>query len=343
MPGEQHLAAWDFDLPEERIARRPTPSRSGSRLMRLPLEGGEPSHHRFAQLPTLLRPGDLLIANDARVMAARLAARRPSGGAVELLLLSPGPGPVHALARPARKLRLGECLHLQGGGTAIITEESRGGVVQIELSSDPVEVMERQGALPLPPYLNRPADAQDTERYQTVFAGPLGAAAAPTAGLHFDEALLEALDQAGIGFATVTLHVGLGTFLPLRPEDLQAGRLHTEAYAIDGSVVERIAETRAASGRVIAVGTTSARTLEAATPEGGALPRPGAGTTDLFVRPGYTFRCIDGLITNLHLPRSSLLMLVAALTSRQRLLAAYAEAVQAGYRFYSYGDAMLLV
>ncbi|HHO51583.1 MAG TPA: tRNA preQ1(34) S-adenosylmethionine ribosyltransferase-isomerase QueA [Deltaproteobacteria bacterium] len=343
MPGEQPLAAWDFDLPEERIARRPAPSRSGSRLMGLPLSGGAPSHHRFTQLPTLLKPGDLLVANDAKVMAARLAARRASGGAVELLLLSPGPGAIPALARPARKLRRGEVLTLQGGDTAIITAEAQGGVVQLELSSDPVQVMAQQGSLPLPPYLDRPADDQDTDRYQTIFAGPLGAAAAPTAGLHFDQELLTALEAAGIGFVTITLQVGLGTFLPLRPEALEAGRLHTEPYTIEAGAVERIEATRAASGRVIAVGTTSARTLEAATPEGARVPSPGAGVTDLFVQPGYTFRCIDGLITNLHLPRSSLLMLVAALVGRRRLLDAYAEAIQADYRFYSYGDAMLLV
>ncbi len=201
--------------------------------MGLPLSGGALSHHRFTQLPTLLKPGDLLVANDAKVMAARLAARRASGGAVELLLLSPGPGAIPALARPARKLRRGEVLTLQGGDTAIITAEAQGGVVQLELSSDPVQVMAQQGSLPLPPYLDRPADDQDTDRYQTIFAGPLGAAAAPTAGLHFDQELLTALEAAGIGFVTITLQVGLGTFLPLRPEALEAGRLHTEPYTIE--------------------------------------------------------------------------------------------------------------
>lgn len=327
---------WHFDLPADRIARRPAERRSGSRLMTLPLEGGPPAHRAFADLPALLRPGDLLVANDSRVMAARLRARRATGAAVELVLLSAGPGEVDALARPARRLREGEVLALSGGGAAVVTRAAVDGVVRVRLDRDPTEVMAEQGELPLPPYLERPADAADADRYQTVYAGPLGSSAAPTAGLHFDAAVLAALRERGIGWATVTLHVGLGTFRPVREEDHARGELHPERWEVPEATRDAIARARAAGGRVIAVGTTSARTLEAAD----GAP---SGVTRLFVRPPYTFRAIDGLVTNFHLPGSSLLMLVAALVGRERLLAAYAEAVREGYRFYSYGDAMLLV
>lgn len=342
MPAPPDLSTWDFDLPDARIARRPTDARSASRLMHVPLEGGPPSHRSFADLPELLRAGDLLVANDSRVMAARLRATRSTGGAVELVLLEAGPGVVQALARPARKLRRGDVLTV-GDGTATVVREAVDGVVELSFDRDPVAVMGERGEIPLPPYLTRPADAADLERYQTVYAGPLGSSAAPTAGLHFDAQLLATLEAHGIGFATVTLHVGLGTFRPLRDEDLDRGELHAERYDVPVATAERIAETRARGGRVVAVGTTSARTLESATPTGATGPRPGPGTTTLFVRPPYTFRSVNGLITNFHLPKTSLLMLVGALCGRERLLAAYAEAVRTGYRFYSYGDAMLLL
>lgn len=331
------LDPWHFDLPQDRIARRPTEPRSAARLMTLPIEGGAPRHHAFSDLPSLLRPGDLLVANDSRVMASRLRAERPTGGRVELVVLEPGPGEVDVLARPARKLREGEVLALSGGGTATITRESVDGVVRVRFDRDPACVMAAQGEMPLPPYLDRPADAADAERYQTVYAGPLGSAAAPTAGLHFDAAVLAALADRGIGWATVTLHVGLGTFRPVRDEDLARGELHPERWSVPEQTRRAIARTRAEGGRVIAVGTTSARTLES------AADGEDSGVTRLFVRPPYTFRAIDGLVTNFHLPGSSLLMLVAALVGRERLLDAYAEAVREGYRFYSYGDAMLLV
>lgn len=343
MPEPDGLDDWDFPLPPERIARRPEERRSASRLMHLPLGGGDPRHLRFDALPGLLRPGDLLIANDSRVMAARLAARRATGAAVELVLLEPGPGEVEALARPARRLRAGEVLSLTGGGEVEVTRAAIDGVVRLRFDRDPAEVMAAQGEVPLPPYLERPADAADRERYQTVYAGPLGSAAAPTAGLHFDPPLLARLEREGVGFATVTLHVGLGTFRPLRPEDLAAGRLHAERWEVPAATADRIRAARAAGGRVIAVGTTATRTLESATPEGSREPQAGAGVTTLFLRPGDRLRCVDGLVTNFHLPKSSLLFLVAALVGRERLLAAYDEAVRTGYRFYSYGDAMLLV
>lgn len=339
---EDPLADWDYDLPAERIASRPVEPRDAARLLCLARGAGAGSHRRVADLPTQLRAGDLLVANDTRVMAARLRGRRRTGGAVELLLLAPGPGPVEALARPARRLKVGEELLLEGGDRACIRER-RGRSLVVELSRPPVEVMRDQGELPLPPYLGRMADAQDAERYQTPFAGPLGAAAAPTAGLHFSEELLGRLREAGVGLGTLTLHVGVGTFRPLVEEDLLRGELHAEHFEVDVPLVEAIRRTRAKRGRVIAIGTTSARALESATPEGARIPEPCTGKTTLFIRPPYRFRCIDGLLTNFHLPRSSLLMLVAALIGRERLLAAYDEAVARGYRFYSYGDAMLLL
>lgn len=343
MPEPDGLDAWDFPLPPDRIARRPGERRSASRLMHLPIAGEGPFHHHFDELPALLRRGDLLVGNDSRVMAARLRARRRTGAAVELVVLEPGPGDVDALARPARKLKEGETLELAGGGEVTVVRAAIDGVVRLRFDGDPAEVMEHQGEMPLPPYLERAADASDRERYQTVYAGPLGSAAAPTAGLHFDPPLITRLAETGVGFTTVTLHVGLGTFRPLRDEDLAAGVLHAERWRVPAATAERIADTRARGGRVIAIGTTATRTLESATPEGARIPVAGAGTTRLFLKPGDRLRAVDGLITNFHLPRSSLLLLVAALVGRERLLAAYDEAVRTGYRFYSYGDAMLLV
>lgn len=337
------LADWDFDLPAGHIARHPAAQRAQSRLMVLPRDGAAIQHRRFADLGQLLVPGDLLVANDTRVMAARLGARRATGGRVELLLLEPGPGTVHALARPARKLARGEVLTLDGGGTATVVDPAVEGVVRVALDRDPRAVMEEQGRPPLPPYLERDAEPADRERYQTVYAGPLGAAAAPTAGLHFTEALLAALAERGVGFATLTLHVGLGTFRPLRPEDLARGALHEERYAIDEQTAAAVADCRARGGRVIAVGTTAVRALESATPPGARAPLPGHGTTRLLIQPPYAFSSVDALITNFHLPRSSLLLLVGALVGRSRLLDAYTRAVAHGYRFYSYGDAMLIV
>jgi S-adenosylmethionine:tRNA ribosyltransferase-isomerase len=232
---------------------------------------------------------------------------------------------------------------LDGGGEARVLGHLGEGRVRVELSDDPARVMAAQGELPLPPYLGRAAEPDDAARYQTVYAGPLGSAAAPTAGLHFTTEQLRDLEAGGVGWATVTLHVGLGTFRPLRAEDVERGALHVERYEVGEATATRIAETRARGGRVIAVGTTSARTLEASTPPGARAPLPGQGETSLFIRPPYAFRSLDGLITNFHLPRSSLLMLVAALVGRERLLSAYAHAIREGYRFYSYGDAMLLL
>ncbi|MEQ1570814.1 MAG: tRNA preQ1(34) S-adenosylmethionine ribosyltransferase-isomerase QueA, partial [Myxococcota bacterium] len=337
------VPGWEFELPDALVARHPAGSRIGSRLMVVPRSGGEVDHARFSELPDRLEPGDLLVGNDSRVMAARVRATRASGGAVELMFLEPGPGPIPALARPARKLRPGEVLQVAGGGTIVVESVGGGGVVRVRTDPEPTELMAACGEIPLPPYLGRSAEPADRERYQTVYARPLGSAAAPTAGLHFDRPTFEALERRGVGFVTVTLHVGLGTFRPVRPEDVERGELHPERFAIPTATADAIRRTRAAGGRVIAVGTTSARALESATALGERIPSAGEGVTRLFVQPPYTFRAIDGLITNFHLPGSSLLMLVGALIGRDRLLAAYAEAVRSGYRFYSYGDVMLLV
>jgi len=335
--------AWSFDLPSDRIARYPASRRSDARLLHLPLDADTCVDRHVHDLPSLLRPGDLLVVNDSRVLPARLVGRRATGGKVELLLLGVGPGPIEALARPARKLREGAVITLDAGVTATVVREAVGGIVQVVLSRDPIEVMEEMGALPLPPYLNRAEEPSDRERYQTVYADTPGSAAAPTAGLHFTDELLARLAAAGVGLARVTLHVGLGTFRPLRPEDLAAGRLHAEWREVPEATVDAIAATRERGGRVIAVGTTSVRSLESATPEGTRIPSPCRGATDLFLRPPYAMRTVDGLLTNFHLPGSSLVMLVACLVGRERLLSTYATAVDRGYRFYSYGDAMLLL
>ncbi|MEO0601402.1 MAG: tRNA preQ1(34) S-adenosylmethionine ribosyltransferase-isomerase QueA [Myxococcota bacterium] len=339
---EDRLAAWDFALPDALVARTPVTPRRASRLLVMPRDGRALAHHAFVDLPDRLSPGDVLVANDTRVMAARLFARRLTGGKVELLVLGIGDGTVEALARPAKKLSPRDVLSV-GEHTVEVIGHRGEGIVTIRPSVDIALLMAQHGEIPLPPYLGRRAEPADADRYQTVFAGPLGAAAAPTAGLHFDETVLRALATRGVEVATVTLHVGLGTFRPLRDEDLDRGALHEEAYVVPEATVQTLAAARARGNRVVAIGTTSARTLESATPEGASVPVPGAGTTDLFVRPPYTFRAIDGMITNFHLPRSSLLMIVAAMVTRERLLDAYAEAIEAGYRFYSYGDAMLLL
>lgn len=337
------LDDWDYALPRDRIATRPPQDRDGGRLLVLPRIGGGWSHRMVRDLPSLLAPGDLLVANDSRVLPARLRATRSSGGAVEVLCLDKGPGPVPALLRPARRLSVGEVLEVGDvGHVTVVALPNEEGIATVLVSPSPAEVMEAVGEMPLPPYMDRAADASDRERYQTVFAKEAGSVAAPTAGLHLTEALLEALRDRGVGFATVTLHVGIGTFRPLRPEDVARGRLHAEPWVVPAATADAIVRTRERGGRVVAIGTTACRTLESAAAPG-RVARAGAGTTELFIRPPYEFGVVDGLLTNLHLPRSSLLMLVASLCGRERLLAAYEEAVREHYRFYSYGDAMLLL
>jgi len=334
------VADFDFHLPEHLIARRPTPERPGSRLLTLTREGL--AHRRFPDLLTLLRPGDLLVFNDTRVIPARLFGHKASGGRIEVLverLLDTHRALAHVRASKAPKpgTRL---LFDEGISATMVARQGELFELLFDGSDDLLTVLDRIGHMPLPPYIDRPDDEQDLSRYQTVYARHPGAVAAPTAGLHFDEALLAALREHGVDTAFVTLHVGAGTFQPVRAEVVTEHVMHSERYQVPEALVEQVARTRAAGGRVVAVGTTSLRALESAS-AGGALAA-GQGETDIFIYPGYRFRCVDALVTNFHLPRSTLLMLVSALAGRERILAAYAEAVAQEYRFFSYGDAMFI-
>jgi len=311
--------------------------------MRVGRDNGSVSHHTFTDLPGLLAPGDLLVLNDTRVVPARIGAVKPrTGGRVELLLLEPeGDGRWRVMVRGT--VRAGETLDLDGGLAAEVVAAPVDGFAALAFGAADVDGhLERFGAVPLPPYIKRAADARDRDDYQTVFARHPGSVAAPTSGLHFTAAVLKALAARGVATAWVTLHVGAGTFLPVRAERIEDHPMQAERYRIPEASVAEVAAARARGGRVIACGTTVTRALEAAAGADG-LPVAGAGATDLFIRPGYGFRVVEGLITNFHLPRSTLLMLVAAFAGRERVLAAYAEAVARGYRFYSYGDAMLIV
>ncbi len=351
------LSDFDYDLPADRIAQEPAARRDDARLFVLDRATGAEAHRRVSDLPALLRPGDLLVLNDTRVRPARLFARRGTGAAVELLLIAPAPreapGAWTALARCNRPLREGEVLGLTdgeqpvAGAVRLSSRTAEGPWVVAPVGGDFPDLMARHGTLPLPPYIRRapgdPRAAVDRERYQTVFAREEGAVAAPTAGLHLTQELLGRLRAGGADVATVTLHVGLGTFLPITSETLDGHRMHAEAYEVPTLTAAAVRRTRAAGGRVVAVGTTTVRTLEAAALRSAdGLPEPGAGTTDLFIAPGFGFRVVDALLTNFHLPRSTLLCLVAAFAGRERVLAAYRRAVVLGYRFYSYGDAMFL-
>jgi S-adenosylmethionine:tRNA ribosyltransferase-isomerase len=336
-PAPADLSAWDYDLPDGAIARYPTARRDGSRLLHLTHDA---IHHRqVVDLPEVLGPDDLMVVNDTRVMAARLRGERTTGAQLEVLALEPGPGPVPCLIKNARRLKDGETI-LLAGREATVIERLPDGLFAVDIPDLP-DLMEQSGELPLPPYLDRMAEPSDTDRYQTVYAGPLGAAAAPTAGLHFTDDLLDRIRATGVRIARVTLHVGIGTFRPLRPEDVVRGELHPEPWSVPEATRTAVQETRERGGRVVAIGTTSTRALEAATPEGANVPEARSGTTRLFLQPGSRLKTVDGLFTNFHLPRSSLLMLVATFTGKDRLFAAYREAIAEGYRFYSYGDAML--
>ncbi|WP_111657433.1 tRNA preQ1(34) S-adenosylmethionine ribosyltransferase-isomerase QueA [Isoalcanivorax indicus] len=334
------VADFDFHLPEHLIARRPTPERPGSRLLTLTRDGL--AHRRFPDLLTLLRPGDLLVFNDTRVIPARLFGHKASGGRIEVLierLLDTHGALAHVRASKAPKpgTRL---LFDEGVSATMVARQGELFELAFDGDEDLLAVLDRIGHMPLPPYIDRPDDEQDLTRYQTVYARHPGAVAAPTAGLHFDEALLAALAEQGVQTAFVTLHVGAGTFQPVRAEAVEDHIMHSERYQVPASLVDQVARVRAAGGRVVAVGTTSLRALESAS-AGGALAA-GQGETDIFIYPGYRFRCVDALVTNFHLPRSTLLMLVSALAGRERILAAYAEAVAQEYRFFSYGDAMFI-
>jgi S-adenosylmethionine:tRNA ribosyltransferase-isomerase len=335
----RRTADYHFELPEGQIAQAPADRRDGSRLLAL---GNDPEGRVFAELPALLPEGAVVVANDSRVFPARLALRKDgSGGAVELLLVEPAPDHPDqwwAMARASKPIRAGARL-LAGDGTAIVVLQGResGGLIQVELPEPAAILCERIGTIPLPPYIRRDPGAGDAERYQTVYAREPGSAAAPTAGLHFTAELIERIEARGAAWAPITLHVGPGTFAPVRTEDVAEHRLHAERYEIGEETAALIA-----SGRpVVAVGTTAVRALEAAAVADRRVV-PGAGSTDLFIRPGHRFRAVDHLLTNFHLPRSSLLMLVCAFAGHEPVMAAYRRAVAAGYRFFSYGDAMLL-
>ena len=337
------VADFDFDLPEQLIARRPTPERRGSRLLALTHDGL--SHRHFPEVLDLLMPGDLLVFNDTRVIPARLFGQKDTGGRVEVLierLLDSHRALAHV--RASKAPRPGTSLLFEHGVEATMVAR-QGELFELVFRGcdDLLSALADIGHIPLPPYIDRPDDAEDLERYQTVYARHPGAVAAPTAGLHFDEALLAALSERGVQQAFVTLHVGAGTFQPVRAETVQEHIMHSERFEVPPSLVAAVAETRARGNRVVAVGTTSLRALEAACAlsDDGTL-QAGQGETDIFIYPGYRFRCVDALITNFHLPRSTLLMLISAFAGRDRVLAAYAEAVAREYRFFSYGDAMFI-
>ena len=336
---------FEYSLPAELIAQTPLAQRSASRLLLLEGANGRCADHAIASLPALLASGDLLVFNDTRVLPARLAARRASGGRVEIFLERALDGHMALVqTRASNPLREGEVLQTAGGPVRLAARCDD--LWEVELPQAAVAFFERCGAVPLPPYITRAPDTLDRERYQSLFARVPGAVAAPTASLHFDSALLAALEARGVKRAQLTLHVGAGTFHPVRSENLDEHRMHAEWYEVPGATVAAIARTRAAGGRVIAVGTTVARALEAAASAtaaaGAGSVSAGHGETRLFITPGFRFRVIDGLLTNFHLPGSTLLMLVAAYAGREAVLAAYQHAINQRYRFFSYGDAMLI-
>ncbi|KVW99590.1 tRNA preQ1(34) S-adenosylmethionine ribosyltransferase-isomerase QueA [Thiobacillus denitrificans] len=338
------VADFDFDLPDELIAQLPPAVRGGSRLLHVEASGT--LHDRwFSKLPTLLRPNDLLVMNDTRVIKARLFGTKDSGGKVELLV-ERVTGEFDALAfiRASHAPKPGSSIHLSDN-VAVEVLARQDDLTQLRFPRPVLEVLQQLGQLPLPPYIAHTPTADDEARYQTVYANEPGAVAAPTAGLHFDDAMLDALREQGIRTAQVTLHVGAGTFQPVRVDDIAEHRMHSERYTIPQATVDAIRETRARGGRVVAVGTTSLRALEAAALEAATQSgdlRAGASETDIFITPGYRFQVVDALITNFHLPKSTLLMLVSAFAGLDTIRAAYAHAIAERYRFFSYGDAMFL-
>ena len=333
-----------FDLPPELIAQTPIVKRDASRLLVLPKEEGEVAHRHFYDLTDYLRPGDCLILNDSRVLPARLLGQRlPGGGACEvLLLIDRGDNVWECLVRPGKRLRRGARVSFGDGKLKgeIVDELPDGNrLVKFEYEGIFLEVLDALGKMPLPPYIK--AELQDRERYQTVYSRVVGSAAAPTAGLHFTPELLEKVQEMGVSLGYVTLHVGLGTFRPVKEENILDHDMHSEYCVIPPETAELINRTKANGGRVICVGTTSCRTIESWAGEDGHM-EPSAGWTKIFIYPGYRFKVLDGLITNFHLPESTLLMLVSALAGRERVLEAYKEAVAEQYRFFSFGDAMLI-
>ena len=335
---------FDFDLPAELIALRPAKPRDSARL--LLVEGEEISDKAALDLPKLLRSGDTLVFNDTRVIPAQLEGRRGEARIGATLHKREGPRDWWAFVRNAKRLRDGDLVEFGGGVTSSVAGRDDEGAILLHFEGEePVELLlERAGRMPLPPYIasRRPADQSDRDDYQTMFAREDGAVAAPTAALHFTPRLIEALEKHGVGRETLTLHVGAGTFLPVKAEDTSEHKMHSEWGRIDAETAERLNRVRASGGRLIAVGTTSLRLIESAADEGGVI-RPFEGDTAIFITPGYRFKAVDGLVTNFHLPRSTLFMLVSALMGLEVMKSAYAHAVAMGYRFYSYGDASLLL
>ncbi|HBX36848.1 MAG TPA: tRNA preQ1(34) S-adenosylmethionine ribosyltransferase-isomerase QueA, partial [Pseudohongiella sp.] len=349
------LSDFDYDLPEELIAHYPAANRSGSRMLCLDRSSGAVSHHVFSDIVSMLRAEDLLVFNDTRVLPARLHGQKATGGKVEVLIerllsehealaqvrASKSPGPGMQLILEASDSDAGLTVEVLG---------RQGEFFHLRFPADApaVDLLDRYGHMPLPPYIDRPDEQADQSRYQTVYGRNPGAVAAPTAGLHFDDPLLDAIKQRGVDMAFVTLHVGSGTFQPVRTENVLEHRMHSEWIDVPVSVCEQIAACRARGGRVIAVGTTSVRSLEsAALKAGGDIDvertiNPYQGDTDIFIYPGYQFQVVDAMITNFHLPKSTLMMLISAFASREKVMAAYAEAISQRYRFFSYGDAMFI-
>lgn len=332
-----------FDLPEELIAQTPLERRDSSRLLHLDKTTGELEHRHFYELLDYLREGDCMVFNDSRVLPARLIGARPTGGSVELVLLRDlGEGRWECLSRPGRKTKPGtEILFGNGELKATVESVAEGGnrIVRFAYEGIFLEVLERLGKMPLPPYIKE--ELQDSERYQTVYSREIGSAAAPTAGLHFTKELMEKIAAKGVKLCYVTLHVGLGTFRPVKAEEIEDHEMHSEFCIIPEETARIVSETKKQGGRVIAVGTTSCRTLESFAGVDGSLPAT-SGWTNIFIYPGYTFKCVDALVTNFHLPESTLIMLVSALAGREHVLHAYEEAVKERYRFFSFGDAMFI-
>ena len=333
------LGDFDFALPPDLVAQQPAAERSGSRL--LDGRGLAPVDRIFRELPQLLQPGDLLVFNDTQVVKARLYGEKPTGGKLELLVERVlGGREVVAHMKVSKKPLVGTELRMDGGFTATLLArwpDEDGPLFRFAFSDDPYALMEEHGHVPLPPYITHADTAEDAQRYQTVFARNPGAVAAPTAALHFDEALLAALDAKGVQRASVTLHVGAGTFQPVKTEDIAQHRMHSEWYEVPPATQLAISQLRARGGRLVAVGTTTVRTLESWARSGLA-----SGDTDIFITPGFAFREVDLLLTNFHLPKSTLLMLISAFAGYDKVMALYAHAVQQRYRFFSYGDSMLL-
>jgi len=332
-----------FDLPEELIAQTPLEKRDTSRLLHLDKKSGEVQHLHFSDIKQFLRKGDCLILNDSRVLPARLIGHRQTGGQVELLLLRDlGGDEWECLVKPGRKAKPGTDVYFGNGELkATVLSTGEGGTRTVKFSYEGIflEVLEALGRMPLPPYIHE--ELRDNERYQTVYSRAVGSAAAPTAGLHFTNELLDEIKAMGVNIGFVTLHVGLGTFRPVKEDDILNHEMHSEFCIMPAETAQLINDTKASGGRVISVGTTSSRTIESFAAEDGSMKET-SGWTDIFIYPGYRFKCVDALITNFHLPESTLIMLVSALAGRENVLNAYNIAVKEGYRFFSFGDAMMI-